>query len=84
MPADMTGWRPIETAPRDGTRLLLWNGDHVLGWFETAIEFTTRVNDWVSGLASAAGYDAGFDRVHGVTHWMPLPDPPAPDQATSP
>lgn len=74
----MADWQRIGTAPRDGTALLLWNGDHIIGWWETAREFagSPHFNDWSSGQVSASGYDAGYERVYNPTHWMPLPTPP--------
>ena len=52
---------PIETAPRDGTWLLLWDGAFVLG-------FWSSKGTWDDG---------GFhDDMSEITHWMPLPPPP--------
>ncbi|MCD1644148.1 DUF551 domain-containing protein [Aurantimonas coralicida] len=55
-------WRSIETAPNDGTEVLLWDGacalcywDNSLGWLENSRD------SMVSGE---------------FTHWMPLPTPP--------
>ena len=64
-------WQPIETAPRDGTYILL-------GWFleggggghpEVAFWHSTKQLWCSSRLLNAEGY-------YSPTHWMPLPDPP--------
>lgn len=67
-------WQPIETAPKDGTPVLVWESEYGREALTAAyIEFTDPPPD---------GYHSGwFDRVHGhselqPTHWMPLPHPP--------
>lgn len=55
-------WRPIETAPKDGTEILVW-----LSWGD--YEITLWENDrwtWEDRLSSQPE----------PTHWMPLPPPP--------
>ncbi len=70
-------WLPIETAPKDGTLLLLWEkyeSEPFIGsWYAFRSEWE----------ASRTYYDADgnacvVDRVYspGVTHWMPLPAAP--------
>jgi hypothetical protein len=73
------GWLPIEGAPKDGCPILLWAREEVIGWWETGREFpgSDHFNDWSAGLITASGYDAGFERIHNPTHWMPLPPPPS-------
>lgn len=62
-------WRPIETAPKDGTFLGIQTtpGD-MGGLVGTRCSFTT---DYGGVIRIGVG---------GIspTHWMPLPDPPAP------
>jgi hypothetical protein len=61
------GWRPIETAPRDGTNVLVWRSGY----------------NCVASAKRAKGLPANFPGNHeypdDATHWMPLPSPPAPD-----
>jgi hypothetical protein len=62
-------WRPIETAPTDGTNVLLWwpfwcKGRPTIGWFGYH-----GIQQWVAPEALEGDGD-------GPTHWMPLPSPP--------
>jgi len=64
-------WRSIETAPVDGTEIMVWvvkNSDrtpqgHLLVWFDEHEE------EWVNSQG-AIRFSLDF------THWMPLPEPP--------
>lgn len=61
-------WQPIETAPKDGTRILLW-GD---------------LPDWDGCFYEVGYWDesiGGFTCDVEPTHWQPLPKPPAIQQA---
>ena len=63
-------WLPIETAPKDGRRVLLWRHDDELeiGYWSTSV--------WVSPGAWII-YEARSDTVElHPTHWMPLPTTP--------
>jgi hypothetical protein len=62
------GWQPIETAPRDGTPVLIGCG-------------LTQSQRWAvwSGGMWRDGQESAGGRVSGVpspTHWRPLPTPP--------
>jgi hypothetical protein len=70
----MSEWHPIETAPVDGTPVLLWpfinfgepgkkDPAYVAAGF-----FCDEWGDW---------YDLIFGEHFNPTHWMPLPAPPA-------
>ena len=67
-PAD--AWQPIASAPRDGTRVLLW--DRVVGVLHAWWDGREWVHSWDS--EPIPGQDA-------LTHWQPLPAPP---EATAP
>lgn len=69
-------WRPIETAPRDGTTVIVARHMGDFGWIRGCAM-------WVGGNGFVAGWVShGFDRVMGElglahpTHWQPLPAPP--------
>lgn len=60
-------WQPIETAPKDGTRILSYSdqeGVQCISWWRDG---DTSWSEW----CSPDGYTV-FD----PTHWMPLPEPP--------
>ena len=74
----LTGWQPIETAPRDGTEILMTNGVDVSSgqWFS---EYGGTYDQ--EGAPNGDERDAGWmDWIGGMqpdpTHWMPLPPPP--------
>ena len=70
------GWRPIVTAPMDGTEILLtrWTQESGYGhidlgaweFIETSDFDGMRVFDWKSN----------FGYIEEPTHWMPAPDMP--------
>ena len=69
----MSEWQPIETAPKDGTLILAWDGcqHDICEWWDGSI----------SGVRGPSERDAGWwiDNDRGEmkpTHWQPLPDPP--------
>lgn len=68
----MNKWQPIETAPKDGTRILVFDPayetrmacasyDKYSQWVERGYDYATEV--WGSGEMNP-------------THWMKLPDAP--------
>lgn len=58
-------WQPIETAPKDGTRLLLY------GFPDGAFTGEWEFDSW----RMEPGFEA-VDRDRWPTHWMPLPEAP--------
>jgi hypothetical protein len=65
----MTDWRPIETAPKDGTRVLLYQVDSPIGAHKIWIQYCNAKwgEYWLSSDESL--------RME-PSHWMPLPPPP--------
>jgi len=68
----MGEWQPIETAPRDGTRFLVW--DSYYGFRIGLAHVRRDHDDWLSYRDSHGGSGKGGIR---ATHWRPLPPPPA-------
>ena len=65
-------WQPIETAPRDGTRVLVW-GRHESRGYADGVSVAVHVP---TATPPHDLWAAHGGLVHGATHWMPLPEPP--------
>lgn len=74
---EVSGWQPIETAPRDGTRILVFtvHGDIELSeWYEM---WSDKYEEVEGGLyrkvptKSYEGWNSNMPR-----YWAPLPEPP--------
>lgn len=61
----MNEWQPIETAPKDGTDILGWDGGDI-----TVCRFSR--GSWELSVTGWYAEDSDFD----PTHWMNLPEPP--------
>lgn len=59
----MSEWQPIETAPKDGTEILVFDDGAYI------------VTPWIEGDDQSGWWDNGF-MDPPPTHWMPLPAPP--------
>lgn len=70
-------WQPIETAPKDGTRILLFVGGSmiVVGQWDSDRNAAKPKPYWDNDLRYV------FGKTHArsvpITHWMPLPKPPS-------
>ncbi len=68
--SEMNEWKPIETAPKDGHFLAYKKG---ISCFVACILDSDHPDcDVANGVHDA--WEHSF--VDGVTHWMPLPEPP--------
>lgn len=63
--SEVPGWRPIESAPKDGTEVLVLIREKVirLGWY---FRPSSRTEGWCDESGKSIR----------PTHWMPLPAPP--------
>ena len=61
--AERAAWRPIETAPRDGTEIQVWGPS-----YRRAREVVWCDGQWWSTV--------GYGYYPSVTRWRPLPAPP--------
>lgn len=62
-------WKPIETAPKDGSRIIVGYG-HQCG-FPIKIVFYNKTNKFWSHYGKP---ELGLES--NATHWMPAPAPP--------
>lgn len=72
----VAGWAPIDTAPKDGTRILAWwvgTIPVIVHWFGPADLPGLRPGGWYE----SAGFPGSPRRY--PTHWMPLPEGPTHD-----
>lgn len=72
----MSEWQPIDTSPKDGTRILAWCVHDNAKWAREQDR-----SDWQGPVvASWIEHNGGGWMWHGLagrfTHWMPLPEPP--------
>jgi hypothetical protein len=79
----MSEWQPIETAPKDGTRVLITGGvwmDTRLAWpFDNQKALThVEIAQYLEGDGFViSDFSDGTYEIAKPTHWMPLPAPPA-------
>lgn len=75
---DLTEWRDIATAPKDGTWVLVSSTE---GRSVPACWCFSEVGFWATGIGGNLSDPSGPHKylLHSATHWLPLPS--APNQA---
>ena len=72
----MSKWQPIETAPRDGTRILVFDGKEI-NTVDYSEPYYIGINKHIEIEESWVQIsDSGRATEFFPTHWMPLPEPP--------
>ena len=76
----VSGWQPIETAPKDGTTILIYR--RMPPWHVRGSAYWFIGSDgscgWISRGLVAHGRSPGELGLSEPTHWMPLESPPCP------
>lgn len=84
----MTEWKKIDTAPKDGTQVLLWADMWEMTWGVQMGYFCDAKQRWETSEGAVDANDDDFDPDDevfdescidmnlGPTHWMPVPAPP--------
>ena len=68
-PAQVPGWLPIESAPKDGSSYLVWAG---------GVGMAHYVDNYASGYPHKAPFSENLASWKSkATHWMPLPAAPS-------
>lgn len=69
-------WQPIETAPKDGTQVILYSPDRCENCPPDAVGMSMAKWDggWVVGTMYPSGRNIFFN--HEPTHWILAPEPP--------
>jgi len=67
-------WQPIETAPKDGTCILIFDGKevHEANWGRSWLE---SVDNWAAPFSDQDEQGGRYEFT--PTHWMPMPGPPS-------
>ena len=71
-------WQPIETAPKDGTLILVYEGVTTKKIWKAS--WWTGLDCWAFGVTSTDHTLMTMAQNIAATHWMPLPEPPALEQ----
>lgn len=77
----MTEWKPIETAPKDGTKIDLWvRGKRIPDAYWIKSSDDPEFADWAVKTYDSHLCETVDSFVYSEpTHWMPLPEPPKQD-----
>ncbi len=72
-------WRSIDSAPKDGTNVLLigryTDGPRIGYWVDSPGK-PFSYTGWTTGWETANGHDVGYDPIHKPSHWLPIPPEP--------
>jgi hypothetical protein len=82
------GWQPIETAPKDGTPVLIARVEYTEGKSPEVAEVDVGAYLYDAGMNTPDGYEPAYwywasdnGSIEEPTHWMPLPPAPQPTNA---
>jgi hypothetical protein len=73
------GWMPIATAPKDGSRVMVYACEFKRHWYGIGYYFKGVPGDgegWIAHSFYTAPFNDSSGSITSPTHWMPLPEPP--------
>lgn len=68
----MSEWKPIETAPKDGTAVLAYQPVGAMNWVVAPMYWPAHGQEWLL----VAYHEMNTEFSMHPTHWMELPEPP--------
>ena len=69
----MSEWQPIETAPKDGRHILIWDWEGLASIVEI---YWAKDSDWEGWVYAEELLAEACPEVDDPTHWQPVPEPP--------
>jgi len=69
-------WQPIETAPKDGSGILIAGGTYIYSDYEPMPFLSVTIAQWYQDGWRGDTFAHDEWNVHKPTHWMRLPEPP--------
>lgn len=68
------GWRPIETAPKDGADIIVFISSAPISNRFGCAQWCAKSHAWLGGRLKETGEDLEIS--FPPTHWMPMPESP--------
>jgi hypothetical protein len=75
----MKNWQPIETAPKDGTKILILDRDgdiEISEWYQSFHDEYVQLDNGFYRKETKIWSQGWNGNGHRATHWMPLPEKP--------
>lgn len=69
-------WQPIETSPKDGTKILLYGKYGWMIYEKSKVTKTGILVGYFDDEQWVTVTDNPYEDIMHPTHWMPLPPPP--------
>jgi len=77
MTNNLNGWQPIETAPKNGARIILANKREVdIAHWSSSVWISQKQEDGTCGAWCVFDCRSDSEAFVAPTHWMPLPQLP--------
>lgn len=71
-----TNWQPIETAPKDGSTILVWSRYTEICTAQWCGRKFVPVCDGSQVIESQSDFGTDYKDIYPLSHWMKLPEVP--------